>query len=179
MTDINQPTPEAADVKPTPESLEAARSLVARLGEVEKDGCLQGLMVISSEQLEELVLVIAEYLTRNDRELTRWINQEIQEKTECLQRHYVVEAERRMRAQSEVDDLKQELDALKVVIGRGVNQFHGTTWTHDIPKSPAGLEQCIERLRRTDGTHADAAVIVWEQCQMLVVEIDWLRAKGG
>ena len=83
----------------------------------------------------------------------------------------------RLRAQLKVGELELEIDRLKAVIGRGVEQFHGMTWTHDIPKDPAGLEQCVERLRRTDGTHADAAVIVWEQCQALVREIDQLRAK--
>lgn len=231
MSDHTQPAPEPADIQPTPESVEAARGLVYKvLDDLE---CLMG---------RRLVRVIAEYLTRNDRELTRWVNQEIREKTECLQQSFVVEAERRMRAQPEVDELKQEVGRLKGLIERdrtglaaglaqvrqiakswswlGDNEdwgcyswpertvealrsemercldavekaalgalqrsganvteaFHGTTWTHDLPKDPAGLEQCIERLRRTDGTHADAAVIVWEQCQMLVMEIDRLRS---
>lgn len=159
MSDHTQPVPELADIQPTPESVEVARDLVYKvLDDLE---CPMG---------RRLVRVIAEHLTRNDRETTRWVNQEIQEKTESLQRAFVKEAERRMDAQLEVE-------GLKAIIGRGIEQFHGTTWTHDLPKDPAGLEQCIKRLRRTDGVHADAAVIVWEQCQALVREIDRLRAR--
>lgn len=84
---------------------------------------------------------------------------------------------RALAAETCLSEIRDSIDRLKAVIGRGIGPFRGTTWTHDIPKDPAGLEQCVERLRRTDGTHADAAVIVWEQCQALVREIDQLRAK--
>lgn len=82
-----------------------------------------------------------------------------------------------MAAESLLVEIRDSMDRLKAIIGRGVEQFRGTTWTHDLPKDAVGLEQCIERLRRTDGVQADAAVIVWEQCQALVQEIDRFRGE--
>ena len=83
------------DIKPTPESIEVAQGLISKV--LDDPDCPLGW---------KLERVIAEYLTRNDRELTRWVNQEIREKTECLQRSFVVEAERRMDAQLKIDALQ-------------------------------------------------------------------------
>lgn len=49
-----------------------------------------------------------------------------------------------------------------------------TTWTHDIPVQ---IDALLVRLRACDGKASDAAVLTWEQCQLLLAEIDRLRAE--
>lgn len=49
----------------------------------------------------------------------------------------------------------------------------GTVYTHDLSEE---LEALIDRLRLCDGKNADAAVVVWEQCGLLVVEFDRMKA---
>lgn len=237
MSDSIQPAPaDPADIQPTPEAMENARRIIngGAMYAVDESLYGEGHVIL---HVKDLGLRIAEYLTRHDRETARWVNQEIQEKTESLQRAFVVEAERRMDAQLEVDRLKKLIERDQAGLAAGLAQvrqiikgcawlgnngewgcyefdeqteqtlrgeiercldavdraalwalqrsganvteaFHGTTWTHDLPKDADGLEQCIERLRRTDGVQADAAVIVWEQCQALVGEIDRLRDEN-
>lgn len=51
-----------------------------------------------------------------------------------------------------------------------------TTWTHDLP--PGDLAALLGRLRSCDGLSADAAVIVWEQCQALINAFEGLRAEA-
>jgi|AGTN01.3.fsa_nt_gi hypothetical protein len=47
-----------------------------------------------------------------------------------------------------------------------------TTWTHNVPHEIGPL---VERLRSCDGVNADAAVITWEQCGVLVAQFDRLE----
>jgi hypothetical protein len=48
-----------------------------------------------------------------------------------------------------------------------------TTWTHDLP---AEIGVLMDRLATCDGRQADAAVVVWEQCQLIVTEFRRLCA---
>lgn len=144
------------DIKPIAESVEVAR--LKRLIERDRTGLAAGLA-----QVRQIVKSWSWLGNNEDWGCYSWPERTVEalrgEMEQCLE--------------------AVEKAALGALQRSGVNvteAFHGTTWTHDLPKDPAGLEQCIERLRRTDGVRADCSVIVWEQCQALVREIDRLRA---
>lgn len=58
---------------------------------------------------EQLQRWVEAWLDHANQELQRWLNDEIEEATSDLRQHFVTEAERRMKAQNELDEANEQL----------------------------------------------------------------------